>query len=116
MTGSRTWTDIDAIRAALLSHSGGLQGKGAATLIHGACPDGADPMAQQIADEWDWTVERYPADWKRYGRAAGPIRNLQMVMTDPDICLAFIVDGSRGASGCALLAEEWGVKTVRYAP
>jgi hypothetical protein len=36
-----------------------------------------------------------------------------MVNTRPDLCVAFIVDQSPGASGCARLAEEAGIPTLR---
>ena len=45
------------------------------------------------------TIAVYPADWKKYGRAAGPIRNLQMLDNGkPDICYAFhdCIEKSKG--------------------
>lgn len=40
---------------------------------------GADSMARRWAEDHSITVEQYPADWKQFGRAAGPIRNQQMI-------------------------------------
>lgn len=41
---------------------------------------GADTMARNAAIHLGIHVERYPADWEKFGRAAGPIRNLKMLM------------------------------------
>lgn len=117
ITGSRTWTDRTAIALAI---SGYLESVG--TSIGGAYPfpivvhggaRGADQLADQAARNWGWTPEPHPADWGRYGRSAGFRRNAAMVALDADVCLAFILDGSRGASHTAQLAETAGIPTHR---
>jgi hypothetical protein len=58
-------------------------------LVHGDAK-GADRIAASIAREWGWEVRAYPADWKRDGRAAGPIRNQRMLREErPDLVVAF---------------------------
>lgn len=42
------------------------------------CPTGADKLALEWAEERGMEILKYPADWKRYKRAAGPIRNSEM--------------------------------------
>lgn len=89
VTGSRTWTDRDTIRHALT----GLWRKHGPniTLVHGHCPRGADTIAHQWALDNTRnrvTAEPHPADWQRFGRAAGHIRNTRMVRLGADICLA----------------------------
>jgi hypothetical protein len=109
ITGSRDWEDRDLIYEVL----NGLEAK--STIVHGDCPTGADKMADEWADcQPDIRVERYPADWETYGRSAGPRRNKKMVNLGADVCLAFIKNNSRGASGTAKLAEEAGIKVIRY--
>ncbi len=39
---------------------------------------GADALGERYAQENDFKIERYPADWDKYGKAAGPIRNKEM--------------------------------------
>jgi hypothetical protein len=84
-----------------------------AILVHGDCPDG-DRQAAGIWRGLGGECEAHPADWEEHGRAAGPIRNQRMVESGINACLAFIRNGSRGASHCAALAEDAGIPTVRY--
>jgi hypothetical protein len=65
------------------------------TLIHGGA-SGADRLAGEWATSRGIPVEDYPADWQRYGLAAGPIRNQQMLDEKPDMVVAF--PGGRGTA------------------
>lgn len=81
--GSRSWTDQDAINYAIF----GLPLD--SIIIHGAAA-GADTLADQAAAMWGLTRYPYPADWAKYGRRAGPIRNQQMLDEGcPDLVIAF---------------------------
>jgi hypothetical protein len=117
VTGSRTWDDRRRVRRALTGvalERGDFHG---IVVVHGACPTGADALADEWAtnhDDWGVTAERHPADWDRHGKRAGFIRNAEMVATGADLCLAFIKDGSRGATMTADLAEKAGIPTMRH--
>lgn len=115
VTGSRTWDDENEIRLALalITQEHGAEN---VTVVHGACPRGADALADEIASRWGggMTVEPHPADWNGYGKRAGFIRNAAMVGAGADICLAFIKDRSAGASHCAAQAERAGIPVRRY--
>ena len=112
VTGSRDWLDRRAVGRALLSVQV-LLAVGTPTLVSGACPTGADEIAEAIAAALGWPVERHPADWARFGKAAGPRRNAEMVALGADVCVAFIRNQSRGASHTAGLAEVAGIRTLR---
>lgn len=59
------------------------------TIIHGAAR-GADSLADFIGHNLGCRVEPFPAQWEKYHRAAGPIRNTQMLVEGkPDRVLAF---------------------------
>lgn len=116
ITGSRDWPDMDSIVQTLGTTIIGLISKGETkdtiTLIHGQCPTGADAMADWVARAWNMNIERYPADWVRYGKKAGMIRNKQMVDTGVDICLAFVYNKSSGASNTVKLCRERGIELI----
>lgn len=118
VTGSRGWDDIATIGAALeqaLIDAGSRP----VLVVHGACPSGADRHADHYA-RWlrgkgcGVDVEQHPANWSINGKRAGFIRNQLMVNLGADVCLAFIKDGSRGASHTAALAEAAGIPTRRH--
>jgi hypothetical protein len=134
VTGSRHWTDRTVIVGALMTVRDAWCIHGV-TLVHGDAR-GADRIAADIASgwtEWAWHVEPHPADWYAPCRdtckpnhrrakaglggpkvcpAAGMYRNADMVALGADLCLAFILDQSPGATGCARLARKAGI-TVR---
>lgn len=119
ITGSRTWDDPETIADALWAATGTLWADREIDLadvvvVSGGCPRGADRLCEEAAERAGVRVERHPAEWSRLGKRAGFVRNEEMVNLGADICLAFIKDGSRGASMTARLAEEAGIPTVRY--
>lgn len=107
VTGSRHWKDRTSIRTALTAYR-----QPGAVLVSGACPTGADALAEGIWREWGLTVERHPADWLRHGKAAGPIRNQQMVDAGADVCLAFPLPDSRGTQDCIRKAQAAGIPCI----
>ncbi len=85
MRRNRTWNDVRAIRRELSKLPPAI----GVTIIHGAAR-GADRLAGNEAKRLGMEVIEFPADWARYGRAAGPIRNRQMLDEGkPDLVLAF---------------------------
>ena len=85
-------------------------------LIHGAANLRLKIGADYFADAWarDRGVEPmpFPAEWARYGNAAGPIRNQQMLDEGhPALVVAF--PGGRGTASMVKLALAAGVRVVR---
>jgi hypothetical protein len=77
---------------------------------------GGDLICHQEAIALGFTPEPHPADWKRHGRAAGPIRNAEMVALGADVCLALPIGLSPGTRGCIDLAEAAGIPVRCYEP
>ncbi|SHN46442.1 SLOG family protein [Cryptosporangium aurantiacum] len=128
VTGSRTWRDPVGIAAALDAAT--VDHPGRHVLVHGAAA-GADRAAAAHATRRGWLVEAYPADWRscaescqpghrrtnargEYCPTAGHRRNAAMVAAGADLCVAFIRNGSPGATGCAALAEDAGIPVERH--
>lgn len=49
---------------------------------------GADTLGEQYAKEHRYSVQYFPADWNRYGKAAGYLRNIEMAK-NADALVAF---------------------------
>jgi hypothetical protein len=120
ITGSRTWTDYQrmsqAIEQVWLEHRARPNYNGDTLVIRHGGAMGADDMAGNIAREHanlGIVEDIWPADWETNGKAAGFMRNIDMVRAGADICLAFIKDESRGATHCAEQAERAGIPVAR---
>ena len=110
ITGSRNWNDVETMIEVLSPYNITRDVK---TLVHGGA-SGADIIAGEIAAEFGWCVEEYPADWQAHGKAAGPIRNQKMVDLGADVCLAFPLGESRGTRHCMKSAEKAGIKVINH--
>jgi hypothetical protein len=42
------------------------------------CAKGADTCGENWAKSKNIPIKRFPADWEKHGKSAGPIRNIQM--------------------------------------
>ena len=62
--------------------------------VSGGC-QGADKLCERYAVEKGYGIERYPAEWKKYGRSAGPKRNMKMAEV-ADYIICFWNGKSRG--------------------
>lgn len=88
VTGDREWDDIPRIVETLKGYRPGT------VLVHGAYR-GADTICAAVGEALGFNVRSYPPDWERYHKAAGPIRNQQMLDEEHkpddqiDLCLAF---------------------------
>ena len=76
---------------------------------------GADTLGEKYASDEDLDLEIYPADWKKYGKSAGFMRNEQMADI-ADAVIAFWNGESHGTKHMIDIAEEKGlnVKVVNY--
>ena len=68
---------------------------------------GADEGGEEYANQHRIPVVRFPADWEKHGRAAGPIRNQQMA----DYADAVVLfPGGRGTNSMFKIATVAGLK------
>jgi hypothetical protein len=105
--GSRDWTDRKAIADVMK-----LLPKGT-VIIEGEAP-GADSIAREEALRLGFIVVPFEANWKKFGRAAGPIRNARMLdQGRPDAVVAFHddIEASKGTKNMLKQAREAGLPT-----
>jgi len=100
VTGGRNFADYQTVENAMDSL---LLKYPTLELIHGGA-SGADALADRWAKKRLVPCEVFPADWKKHGRAAGPIRNQEMLDQHPQIVVAF--PGGRGTQDMILRAKR----------
>ncbi len=66
---------------------------------------GADAIGERYALENGFKTEKHPADWKKYGRAAGPIRNKEMASLS-DYVICFWDNKSKGTKSMIEYAKK----------
>lgn len=81
-------------------------------LIHGNA-QGVDMMADTYARRHNIPVLEFNADWKRFGKSAGPRRNKRMLVEGkPDLVVAF--PGRKGTANMVGQARAAGVEVIEY--
>lgn len=110
VTGGRDYQDYDYVRELMLALS---EKGGPLEIAHGGA-GGADSLAEEVAHVFGWPVKCYPANWRQFGPAAGPIRNRQMLVDfSPELVVAF--PGGRGTEHCVKTATGLGIAVLRAA-
>lgn len=74
-------------------------------VIVSGCASGADAIGERYARQNGFKVEKYPANWGKYGRGAGPMRNRQMAEVC-DYVICFWDGKSRGTKSMIEFARE----------
>ena len=76
---------------------------------------GADRLGERYAFEHGYKIKRYPANWIKYGRSAGPRRNKLMAQVS-DLVICFWDGESRGTKSMIEFAKQYNkplkVKTI----
>lgn len=104
--GGRDYSDKEKVKSVLLE----INPK---CVIQGGAP-GADSLAKEVAIHASIECIEYKADWKKYGKRAGPIRNRQMLDENPDIELIVAfhenIESSKGTKDMVTYAKTKGYK------
>lgn len=125
ITGGRDFNDWMLFKETLDYLLGGLSVK----IIAGACSDekkgvltytrqdgtkiyGADGLAERYAFEFGYDFTPYPADWKKNGKSAGPIRNSEMLKSGAEVCIGFWDGKSKGTLDMMTKANKLGMVVV----
>ena len=109
VAGGRNYDDRQAVYAALDSlHSQ----TPIIRLVHGGCT-GADALAASWAFHNRIDCKAFPAFWSKHGRAAGPIRNLQMIR-EAHPTQALLFPGHHGTADMARQLQKHGIPITYY--
>jgi hypothetical protein len=108
--GSRDWPEdkLWFVTAAMIEHFP----HGALVITGGA--RGVDAWAYREAVRLKWPTKVIPADWDRYGKRAGFLRNIAMLDEGPEKVLAFHVGNSKGTAHTIREAHRRGIPFKRY--
>lgn len=110
--GSRDYSDSMRLNAELdLIHA-----KRRIHLVIEGEAKGADVLAREWAESRGIPVWKFPAEWKKYGLGAGPVRNERMLDEGkPELVIAFPSKGlanSKGTKNMVNQARAAGVETI----
>ena len=105
--GSRDWKNKGRIQDILEKYPKD-------TIIIQGEASGADKLCKEVAKSLGMVVIPVPADWDKYGKAAGPIRNKLMLDMGPVEVIAFHNDfkNSKGTKNCVMQARQQGIRTI----
>jgi hypothetical protein len=107
VTGGREYKDQEKVFRTLKAIRPTVVVQGGAT--------GADRLARAWCIEEGISCYSVEANWQAYGKAAGPMRNKEMIEAYPDaIVVAF--PGGRGTEGCVKIAKYLGRIVLRVDP
>jgi hypothetical protein len=75
---------------------------------------GADTLGRLWAEKHGIPVEKHPANWALYGRGAGPVRNAEMLNSNPDVIVAFHdnLQESKGTKNMVTQALKRGIRVL----
>lgn len=106
IAGTRTFKDYDL----LCSYADYMlsQVKEPIEIVSGHA-QGADALGERYAQERGYKLTIFAADWNKYGKAAGPRRNLQMAEY-ANALLAYWDGKSRGTKNMIDIAKDKGLK------
>lgn len=102
VAGTRTFNDYELLKNTLDNLLDGYQN---IEIVSGGAK-GADFLGEQYATEKGYKIKRFPAQWDKYGKSAGYIRNEQMARY-ADKCVVFWDGVSRGSYHMINLAKKY---------
>lgn len=106
IAGCRDYNNYDEAKEYIDFYISRIKKEYTLIFVSGGCR-GADAIGERYAKENGFDVEKYPADWKTYGRSAGPRRNKQMAKVC-DYIICFWDEKSRGTKSMIECANKCG--------
>lgn len=104
IAGSREFRDYDRLEQEVDAYLRQVAGEKLVTILSGTA-DGADRMGEQYAARKGLNIQRFPADWAHFGRAAAVKRNAEMAQA-ADAAIVFWDGKSAGAGNMIQCAKS----------
>ena len=104
IAGCRDYNNYDEARSYIDFCLSNIRRENDIVIVSG-CASGSDAIGERYARQNGFKVEKYPANWNKYGRSAGPIRNKQMAEVC-DYVICFWDGKSRGTKSMIEFARE----------
>ena len=114
IAGSRNFKDYALLQQKMSNY---LQRKLPNVQVISGTAKGADKLGERFAGKHGLPLKKYPADWDKYGKRAGYIRNKQMAEL-ADAVVVFWDGKSRGSKLMIDIANNLGkpLRIVRFVP
>jgi hypothetical protein len=81
-------------------------------VVNGRAPTGVDQFVHEWCKERGVPERPYPADWDTHEQAAGPIRNQEMIDSEPEIERCLVFPGHTGTTDMARRCRKAGIERV----
>lgn len=107
IAGSRLITDYQHVLIAI-----GNSGINITQVVSGTA-NGVDQLGEKFAGEHDIEVVRFPANWDKFGKKAGYLRNIEMA-EHADALIAVYNGTSRGTQHMTNIAKRRGLHVYVY--
>lgn len=78
-------------------------------IVSGGCT-GADNFGEWMAENLYIKIKRFKANWEKYGKAAGPMRNEKMAQYVGSSGGCILLPGGKGTANMKKNAEKYGLK------
>lgn len=112
IAGGRDFSDFEKLKASVDDAVSNINSN--IEIVSGTAR-GADLLGEQYAKNHGYNIKQFPAEWDKYGKAAGYRRNSQMAKY-ADMLIAFWDGSSKGTQHMINLAKKEGLKvtTILY--
>ncbi len=112
IAGSRTFNDYERLEKVcnwflIDSACSGIEYGNIIVVSGGA--KGADELGKTYAKKHGFSIKQFPAEWDKYGKSAGAIRNAEMA-DFANHCICFWDGKSAGTKNMIEVAKEQGLK------
>jgi hypothetical protein len=111
VVGSRNFTDYPKLVKSLDQYIQYLDIPKEDIVIVSGGAKGADSLAKKYAADKNYQYKEFLPDWKRYGRAAGYVRNVSII-EESNACLAFWDGLSPGTKHSIDYARKKQIETI----